>query len=283
MSSSYVLRLGQEGQEVKRLQGTLSGLSQDGDFGPKTEAAVKDYQQKNNLSVDGIAGPKTLGSLGIEVLRGIDVSAWNGRIDWGRVAADGVKYAWVKITEGQTHTNKPYKFNVDGCRQNGIVVGGYHFGRPDTGVDNGLRQDAIAEADHFLSKVEPRLKPGDLVPVLDVEAGMKTDDQHNVDWSLAWLDHVESKIGVKPAVYTARWAVNLYLAKASKSSLKELAEYPVWWASYNTGSEAKRPPGKVWDQWDAWQWTSSGQVDGIKGKVDLNWLAGGQLDNLRVP
>ena len=58
MSSSYMLKLGHEGQEVKRLQVTLGGLSQDGEFGPKTEAAVKDYQQKNNLSTDGVAGPK---------------------------------------------------------------------------------------------------------------------------------------------------------------------------------------------------------------------------------
>jgi len=278
---SYVMRKGDKGQEIQRLQRSLS-ITPDGDFGPKTEAAVKLYQTYNSLAVDGIAGPKTLGKMGIPVLMGIDVSAWNGKIDWAGVKAAGVEYAWVKVTEGRTHTNKPHKRNIDGCHSNDIAVGGYHFGRPDTGIDSGIRKDAIAEAQHFLSKLEPLLQPGDLIPVLDVEAGMKTDDQHNVDWSLAWLEYVESEIGSKPMIYTARWAVNLYLAKASKSSLKELAEYPVWWASYNEGVDPKRKPTKIWNSWDVWQWTSHGEVPGIKGRCDKNWMAGGTLDSLRI-
>jgi len=282
VSYTYTLRKGDEGQEVKRLQSKLS-IKADGDFGKNTDAAVQAYQNSNGLLVDGIAGPVTLGSLGIPVLAGIDVSAWNGNIDWPDVKSGGTKYAWVKVTEGRTHTNKPYKRNIEGCRKNDIVVGGYHFGRPDTGIDNGLRKDAIAEAQHFLSKLQPLLKPGDLIPVLDVEAGMKTDDQHNVDWNLAWLEYVESEIGVKPMVYTARWAVQLYLAKASKASLQELAKYPLWWASYNEGADPKRKPGKIWEEWDVWQWTGHGSIQGIKGRCDQNWLAGGKLNDILIP
>tara|TARA_B100000131_G_scaffold102069_1_gene99048 strand:+ start:1457 stop:2299 length:843 start_codon:yes stop_codon:yes gene_type:complete len=278
----YTLRKGDRGQEVKRLQSKLKILD-DGVFGKDTDAAVQVYQNSNGLLVDGLAGPKTLGSLGIEVLPGIDVSAWNGNVDWASVKSGGVKYCWVKITEGQTHTNKPYKRNIQGCHDNNIVVGGYHFGRPDTGIENGLKKDAIAEAQHFLSKLQPLLKPGDLTPVLDVEAGMKTDDQHNVDWSLAWLEYVESELGVKPMVYTARWAVQLFLMKASKSSLQELSRYPVWWASYNEGVEAERKPTKIWSEWDVWQWTGKGTVQGIKGRCDQNWLAGGKLNSLLIP
>jgi lysozyme len=283
-----VLKEGHEGQEVKRLQGCLGNLAKDGKFGPKTAASVKDHQQKNCLVVDGVAGPQTLGSLNIEVLSGIDTSAWNGKIDWGKVAADGVSYAWTKITEGRTHTNKPYKYNIDGCHQNGIVVGGYHFSRPDTGIDQGAKADAVAEAQHFLSKLCPLLQPGDLTPVLDVEAGMKTDDQHNVDWCLEWLEYVESEIGVKPLVYTGGWAVSLYLARASTSSLKDLSKYPLWWARYATpeSGEAVDPNSGSkmlpWNEWSVWQWTGKGKIDGIKGKVDRNWMAGGCLDTLLI-
>ena len=285
----YTLRQGDKGQEVVRLQAALTGLRADGDFGRKTEKAVRECQKTQRLVVDGMAGPKTLGSLGIEVFGGIDVSAWNGQIDWDRVAAGGVKYAWTKITEGRTHTNKPYKYNIDGCHQNGIVVGGYHFGRPDTGIEQGAKADAVAEAQHFLSKLCPLLQAGDLAPVLDVEAGMKTDDQHNVDWCLEWLEYMESEIGVKPLVYTGGWAVALYLKRSSKSSLEDLAKYPLWWARYKTpetgvavdpDSGSKMLP---WNEWSVWQWTGKGKIDGIKGKVDRNWMAGSKLSSLLIP
>ena len=63
---SYMLREGDRGQEVKRLQLNLE-VSSDGIFGPKTDSAVRSYQGANDLGVDGIAGPLTLGSLGIDV------------------------------------------------------------------------------------------------------------------------------------------------------------------------------------------------------------------------
>ena len=89
--SSYVLRKGNEGQEVKRLQQTLS-ITADGKFGPKTKKAVKDYQQQNGLLVDGVVGPQTLKHTGNEVLHGIDVSAWNGKnIDWKKTLPELVQ------------------------------------------------------------------------------------------------------------------------------------------------------------------------------------------------
>ena len=282
MGVIYTLRKGNSGQEVGRLQSAL-GIIDDRSFGPNTDARVRSYQAFMSLTVDGIAGPVTLRSLGIEVLHGIDVSAWNGNIDWGAVSSTASKYAWVKITEGQTHTNHPYIKNLKGCHAHGIAVGGYHFGRPDTGIDQGIHQDAIAEAQHFLSKLGPLLRPGDLVPVLDVEAGMKTDDQHNVDWCLAWLEYVESELGIKPMVYTAKWAVQLFLMRASKSSLSELGKYPLWWCSYNEGTEPERKPSKIWPGWDVWQWTGHGSSLGIKGRCDENWMAGGRLQSLLIP
>jgi lysozyme len=284
----FTLRAGNKGQEVKRLQCHL-GTGADGDFGPITDAAVRNYQSLHGLTVDGIAGSQTLGHLNIAVLSGIDVSAWNGTINWKKVANSGVKYSWVKVTEGRTHTNRPYKQNIDGCHQNGIAVGGYHFGRPDTGIEQGAKKDAVAEAQYFLSKLCPLLLPGDLLPVLDVEAGMKTDDQHNVDWCLAWLEYVEDELGARPLVYTGGWSVDLFLRKASSSSLSELAKYPLWWARYLTPVDgtAMDPENSSkmlpWDEWAVWQWTHKGVIDGIKGKVDRNWMAGGKLSSLLIP
>ena len=80
MSFIYTLRFGDLGQEVQRLQRVL-GLLADGDFGLKTLTAVKEWQDNAGLIVDGLAGPKTLGSLNIAVLPGIDVSSHNGTVD----------------------------------------------------------------------------------------------------------------------------------------------------------------------------------------------------------
>ena len=287
MSRHYTLRRGDKGQEVKRLQSKL-GIRPDADFGKNTDAAVQAYQNSNGLLVDGVAGPITLSSLDIEVLHGIDVSAWNGKnINWDAVSKANTKYCWIKATEGQTHTNRGHVDKFKGARDHGIIVGGYHFGRPDHNRYDDAETDAKKEAEHFLSTMSQNwasvgIKKGDLLPVLDVEKGMKTDDQYNVEWSLAWLECVEKETGARPVIYTAKWAWDLYLAKANSCDLTTLTSYPVWWASYNEGSTPKRDV-RGWKEWNIWQYGSKGSVNGIPGNVDVNWMAGGQLQSLLVP
>ena len=285
--SSYTLRKGEEGQEVERLQKTLS-ISADGKFGPKTEKTVKEYQRQNGLSVDGVVGPQTLKHMGNEVFHGLDVSAWNGRsIDWKETAKANIKFCWVKVTEGQTHVNRGHEDKFQGARDAGLIVGGYHFGRPDHNKDDNPLTDAEKEAHHFLKHLKKvGVHSGDLLPVLDVEAGMKTDDQYNVDWTLKWLDVVEEELGVKSVIYTAKWAWGLYLYKADKDDLKRLTrEYPVWYARYKRKKHLVGPEDKLrgWKEWDVWQYTGHGACPGLKGRCDLNWMAGGQLSKLTIP
>ena len=280
MVQKFTLRKEDRGQEVRRLQSNLTDLVTDGDFGSKTQLAVRTYQRLQGLTIDGIAGPVTLGSLGIEVLPGIDLSNHNGKIDFAKVAAAGIKYAWIKVTEGTTHTNPGFRDRFKGARDHGIKVGAYHFGRPDTNVGS---DDASKEVENFLEACAAAdIGPGDLLPMLDVEAGMKTDDQYNVDWALEWLWKVQDVYNVKPVIYTARWAFNLYCQQARRKELSRLKDYPLWLASYNEGIEPKRKTS-LWKTWDIWQWSGSGSVPGVKGKCDQNWMAGGQLSNLCLP
>ena len=277
----YTLRKGDKGQEVRRLQ-RMVGVSPDGDFGPKTDIAVKDYQHIKGFVVDGIAGPVTLGALGIEVLPGVDLSSHNGKIDFASMARSGVKYAWVKLTEGTTHVNPGFEDKIRGCRDHGILVGAYHFGRPDTYVNDPC--DARKEADNFLNALNKvgGLKCGDLLPVLDLEAGVKVDDQYNIEWALHWLEAVGCSKGIRPIVYTARWYYHAYMKRANKLSLDKLADYPLWWACYNDGAEPEKDIDP-WTHWDVWQWTGSGAVPGVRGRCDQNWLAGGRLNKLTIP
>lgn len=270
MKYKFSMRHGDKGQEVKRLQATL-GIQDDGVFGTQTERAVKEYQTQKGLKVDGIAGEQTLSILGIPVFLGIDVSTWNGDIEWKQVAEDGVKFAYVKLTEGRTYVSTR-KREIDKARCEGLAVGAYHFARPDT--DAGLR-DAVAEAKHFIDVYD--WHTNDLRPVLDMEKGMKTDDSYNIRWALRFCDEVENAIGKRPLIYTARFYTQAYMEQAEDSLLYEIGKEDLWWAEY---SEQQHKPLRPWSEWKVWQFTNRGEISGIKGSVDLNWCAGGQLGAL---
>src|ERR687885_350127 len=100
------------------------------------------------------------------VVKGIDVSNHQDRIDWSRVRADGISFAYVKASEGMTFADPKYGAHVAGANAARIKTGAYHFARPDTRASDPV-EDAHAEADFFLSIARPR--SGDLVPALDLE------------------------------------------------------------------------------------------------------------------
>tara|TARA_R110002110_G_scaffold138532_1_gene324623 strand:+ start:1291 stop:2115 length:825 start_codon:yes stop_codon:yes gene_type:complete len=270
MKYSFTMKKGSSGQEVRRLQHTL-GIADDGIFGSQTERTVEAYQKNKDLQVDGIAGAKTLSLLGIPVHLGVDVSTWNGDIEWDNVVKSGVKFAYVKLTEGRTYISRR-KAQLKAARCTGLAVGGYHFGRPDT--DSG-ENDAIAEAHHFLEVYEPG--PNDMRPVLDMEKGMKTDDSYNAAWASKYCDTVEQELGVRPLVYTARWYIQSYFERAEPSLLNALGKEDLWWAEY---SDEQHKPLMPWREWKLWQFTNRGDISGISGSVDLNWCAGGQFGTL---
>jgi len=279
---TYTLRKGDKGQEVRRLQLNL-GISSDGDFGPKTDAAVKNYQKSKGLGVDGIVGPVTFGALGTPVLLGVDVSHWNGNVRWGKVDPDQVNFVWAKISQGVNYTDPSAQKNLRGCRDNGIKVGGYHFPSPQLGGSN----DPKLEVQDFLKYYGGCIPSGDMLPVLDLEAGVKGDPVHNRQWALEWLKELENETGLRAAVYTAKWYVYSYL----KNNVGELKNYPLWVADYTKPQKdggRPDPDGTCgWDEWAVWQWSSKGKVEGLQStgirKCDVNWMAGGKLCSLLVP
>ena len=97
------------------------------------------------------------------MLPGIDVSHWQGSIDWTAVASSGVRFAIAKSTDGREYVDATYLTNKAGAEANGIVFGAYHFARPDASAD-----DAIAEADHFVANAQ--LGGGNLIRCLTSSA-----------------------------------------------------------------------------------------------------------------
>ncbi|HEX8391300.1 MAG TPA: GH25 family lysozyme [Longimicrobium sp.] len=187
-------------------------------------------------------------------VEGIDVSHWQGTIDWNAVAADRVDFAFIKATEGGDYTDPRFAANWTASARAGIPRGAYHFYRPQT--------DAAVQADLFLRVVQPQA--GDLPPVLDVEVTDGRSAQAIAAGVRTWMQRVEQATGRRPILYVRAGFWNQNVGAA-------MPEYPLWVAHYDV-VEPAIPAG--WSRWTFWQYSQTGRVAGITGDVDLNHFAG---------
>jgi len=152
-------------------------------------------------------------------IHGIDVSKFQGDIDWSAVAGSGVKFAWIKATEGGDNADARFQANWTGAKAAGVPHGAYHFVywcRPPMEEMANFEQNAPVEVDA-------------LPPVLDVEATptSKTCHRHlTQEGAIAemkvMLDEMERHYGKRPIIYTT---VDFYQAILADGSL---SEYPIW-------------------------------------------------------
>ncbi len=191
-------------------------------------------------------------------LSGIDVSHFQGVVDWPKVKASGVTFAFAKATEGLRTVDTQFATNWQQMKAAGVVRGAYHFFHPD--------EDAAAQAAHFLSVVTPGA--GDLPPVLDVEIAEGVDPAALTGDVQVWLDAVEKAVGAAPILYSGKAFVTADLPTG-------LARYPLWLAEYTDAEPSA--PGE-WERWTFWQHSQSGRVDGVSGDVDLDFFAGSAGD-----
>lgn len=186
------------------------------------------------------------------MVRGIDVSDYQGTVNWSAVASSGIEFAITKATEGGTFVADSFSRNWSGIQQVGLVRGAYHFFRP--------RTDALAQADLFLDIV--KLQPGDLPAVLDIETDDGVDPTRIQASMRSWLYRVEQATGRRPIIYTypGFWE--------RLGNWKEFADYPLWIAHYTSEPRPWVPGG--WRTWTMWQFTDRGSVNGVVGGVDVN-------------
>jgi lysozyme len=183
----------------------------------------------------------------------IDVSRHQGTIDWVAVAASGVKGVMIKATEGIGYIDPLFIQNVLGAHAAGLEVGFYHFARPET------PNTAMQEAEYFLAKVADI--PATLPYALDVE-GEAADlgPSRLTDWCHEWLETVEQRTGHRCMVYSGASFARSYLGG-------KLARWPLWIAHYGVNQPMANG---TWERWAMHQYSETGRVDGIAGKVDLN-------------
>jgi len=185
---------------------------------------------------------------------GIDVSNHQGDINWTDVAKSGVKFVYLKLTEGQTFLDKRAYQNYLGAKNAGLRVGFYCFSH--------VTNDPKKEVDFFLQKLG-NMKV-DLPHVLDLENGKGQSKARINAFALEWLKYMKQKTGITPMLYTM-------FGFFPNFSSKELANYPLWIARYY---DAKNPGNSsIWSKWSVFQYSDRGTVKGIKTKVDVNAMS----------
>jgi len=189
---------------------------------------------------------------------GIDVSHYQGDVDWSKVVNSNVKFAYGKATQGASYVDKKFAVNQKAAIAAGIPFGGYHFFSPDT--------DVTAQVDNFVKHAN--VHKGALPPVLDVESmSKKGSDTVVVKEVLAWIDAVETATNCQPVLYAGRAFYDSHLSALPK-------DIPFWLAEYS--KTVTMPTGLT--EWTFWQESQSAAIPGIKGNVDLDWFAGDQSD-----
>lgn len=199
-------------------------------------------------------------------VKGIDVSYYQGNIDWAQARADGVEFAFIRVSDGTGFLDPKFQRNWAEAKAKGVRRGAYQFFRSN--------QSPEAQADLLIAEVGA-LEPGDLPPVIDVETrdGQSAATIRNKVGR--WLDRVEAALGVRPIIYTGPYFWR------DRVDGDAFGDHPLWIAHYGTRCPLVPEP---WTEWAFHQHTASGRVRGIRGNVDMNVFNGsrGELAALAV-
>lgn len=193
---------------------------------------------------------------------GIDVSEFQGKVDWEEVEILDEKYpvqfVFIRATAGNDRVDRQFKKNWEGAKENKIMRGAYHYYRPN--------ENSIEQADLFIKTV--KLQKGDLPPVLDIEKLPKNQSLDSLKKGLKrWLVKVEKHYQVRPIIYSGERYYSDFLKE-------EFGDYLFWIANYNFYRE------KIEDDWLFWQFTEKASLPGIKHRVDVN-IYNGDIEQLQ--
>ncbi|MDB5705639.1 MAG: lysozyme [Sphingomonas bacterium] len=184
-------------------------------------------------------------------MQGIDVSHYQGRIDWPLLPGQGVDFAYIKATEGGDYRDDRFAANWQGAGQAGIARGAYHFFT--------LCRSGADQAANFIATVP--LDAAMLSPVVDLEAGGNCAGRPSRAAFLAevttFIQRVEARFGKPVTLYLTREFDTDYAVSANiprRLWLRRLILEPGWGA---------RP-------WSIWQASSFRRLRGVPGRVDWN-------------
>ncbi|MFK3980797.1 GH25 family lysozyme [Micromonospora sp. NPDC050397] len=202
-------------------------------------------------------------------VHGIDVSVYQGTINWASVAGAGTDFAYARASLGSGYTDPTFTANHNGAKSNGLYFGAYHFARPD-------QSSGRQQADYFLDRARVVNDGRTLPPMLDLEWGPASvptcfglSQSEMVTWIDEFLDRVKTRTGRTAMIYTNRNWWNPCVGSTSFGG-HPLA-HPCYCASPGTLANG-------WSRFTVWQYTSTGSVPGVSGNVDQDVFNGSMAD-----
>jgi GH25 family lysozyme M1 (1,4-beta-N-acetylmuramidase) len=197
-------------------------------------------------------------------IRGVDVSIYQGHIDWKTAHAHNVKFGIARISDGTGNTDPTFNRNWSEMKKNDVVRGSYQFFRPG--------ESPIAQANLVIAALKKvgGLKAGDIPPVLDAEVTDGMSDKTVIARMHTWLSHIEQSLDRVPIIYTSPgfWS--------SLGSPKSFSHDNVWVAHW--GVACPTLPAGGFKTFKFWQYADDGSVPGIPGRVDLDRFNGSFAD-----
>jgi autotransporter-associated beta strand protein len=227
-----------------------------------------------------------LGTTAVQAQRalGIDVSSYQGSyqnppvtVNWTSVKSTGIVFAWTKATEGASFNDADFTYNITNGKAAGVYMGAYHYAHPEL-------NSPATEASHFWNVVRNYIKADGLtlMPMLDIEGSAFSGNvgaSSISDWINQWCtdvvqDAANNGVSITPAIYVS--ACNACPFDSSVSQWYcDIADYnganPQTSTPWTTCTSCER-----WGSgaWDFWQYTSSGSVSGVNGRVDCDVFNG---------
>ena len=195
---------------------------------------------------------------------GIDISSYQGYIDWEKVSSDkDIRFVYIKATEGATYRSPHYAHNITQARRNGMLVGSYHYVTSTATIDE--------QFDNFSKYALKSVQ--DLIPMLDVEVRGDWSRSQLIDSLDRFCQLIESHYGVQPMIYSTMGFYNKNLAPHFNNHRLYIGRYS------NTEPEIN------WEgEYTIWQYSESGIIPGIDAYVDLcHYRKDGWLEEILLP
>lgn len=187
------------------------------------------------------------------VYQGIDVSVYQGNIEYSKVKSDGIQIVYIKASEGTSLEDPYFKTNYNNAKSEGLKIGFYHFLRARN------EDEAIKEAEFFHSVISGTSPDCKLALDFEIFDGLSPEKVNQI--SLAFLKKVQELTKKECVVYSDEY-------NARTLFNKEISEnYPLWIAEY--GVDSPTSTGS-WTSWAGFQYSDKGKINGITGYVDLD-------------
>lgn len=191
-----------------------------------------------------------------DFFKGIDVSVYQGEINFGELSNSGIDYLYIRAGEGGNITDSRFEENYKGAEAEQLYYGFYYY------VTAKNSSEAEIQAEHFANLITNI--PYSLRPAMDFEDFTDISQEESNGIALSFLKKLESLTGVTPTIYTDAYCVETRWSQ-------ELSPYPLWVADYGHLAEPQEfilPENSVWSQWSGYQYTDSSVISGISAQVD---------------